>query len=621
MVLPDTGVLGYGDVIFTSLVSSRISARPVYDDAQRVVSYIEYTLTVNGYVSFGQYDTPDPDPYEFPTTDKDMAKLRKTLLTPGLTLVFSKKGFGNLFINTQDGTVRDLVWGPRPRLLEWVPIGYAAAKVNWQVQFALPRCSEEGIEHRFVPMEYNYAWSVSIDQRGLTTRTVSGYWKIPQTWAAPNFSLLTDTADMYRDQAITFPVPEKFVRVRQEYNLSADKCRMDFNIVDQEIPGVNMYPEGIADISINCRISGRADGSSGGVIKTYHWSLNGHITVAQGYPTSLAYDKFYEIFAERYGHMVKKIQQHNSQSSSPSSSSKVKIVALPTEFSVDEEIFGNTTRVSVSFLIIVPPDEGSLINTKVLEISGIYVPLTFTWQKWKQSMSETAHHVRGHAKLAVLPENDTLYDICLRNYGMEGEVDFARQIASADDSEQELDNLCGAYLYWKNDLEVVNDRGRVFHVPLRYQQTIVQQKTRSTQFELIMRGVARRIGMVADIPKLEKVEHQGQQYDVAQYGRPTIRTVQMGWFSGYPIFDTVWVIRYRIKVVAQNNNTVQGTATLQSGDDFDEEFLNPQAINNPPHQVPSQVNDRPDEAQCKGRSFGGGFSGLQSVGEADEGMS
>ena len=124
MALANTGTCAYNGVTFTSLYNSRVSSRPILDEAKRTTVYVEHTLTVHGYIAAQ-------------TTDATLTSMRQLLTACGGALDYSNKGFGSLTINA--GIVRDVAWGPIPEILEWIPIGDSnAAEVTWKVSRSWP---------------------------------------------------------------------------------------------------------------------------------------------------------------------------------------------------------------------------------------------------------------------------------------------------------------------------------------------------------------------------------------------------------------------------------------------------------------------------------------------------
>src|SRR2546429_340022 len=129
-ILPDVGTLSYNGVTFSSLYKSTITGQAVLDNANRTIKQMDYTLVVDGVVTL----QAGAD-----STDATWVNLRRRLDTPGGTLTYSGKGFGPLVVNAPgDSTSRDVAWGPKPKTLEFIPLGGSrAATIRWTVLFSL----------------------------------------------------------------------------------------------------------------------------------------------------------------------------------------------------------------------------------------------------------------------------------------------------------------------------------------------------------------------------------------------------------------------------------------------------------------------------------------------------
>src|SRR5262249_13268786 len=113
-------------------------------------------------------------------------------------------------------------------------LGYKyAADVTWKIAFCLDACSGQ-ISGRKI-LEWCYKVDFVIDQSGYTRRTCAGHVVIPMTRRAPNDGPLVDPAERLREQ-ITPQLAIGFRRVSQTFPLSEDKRRLDFTIVDEQMP-------------------------------------------------------------------------------------------------------------------------------------------------------------------------------------------------------------------------------------------------------------------------------------------------------------------------------------------------------------------------------------------------
>ncbi len=124
-ILPDVGILFYNGCTFSPLYESNISGRCVKDEAQRTVIYMEYTITVDGYVTM---------PAGAPDTSATMNNMRQILSKQGGELRYIGRG-NDIEVNVPGGRTKDVKWGPIPEILEFQPLGGGrSAKVKWTVK-------------------------------------------------------------------------------------------------------------------------------------------------------------------------------------------------------------------------------------------------------------------------------------------------------------------------------------------------------------------------------------------------------------------------------------------------------------------------------------------------------
>src|SRR4051794_29882487 len=115
--LTDNGTCTYNGVPIVgpggSPVKTKITGKPLYDESNRAIKYMEYSLSVRGYVTSDGTGT----------SDTKWDALRVLLETPRRPLIYTSKGFGTLSVNVPGGTVKDVCWGPHPGVVEFTPIG------------------------------------------------------------------------------------------------------------------------------------------------------------------------------------------------------------------------------------------------------------------------------------------------------------------------------------------------------------------------------------------------------------------------------------------------------------------------------------------------------------------
>ncbi len=90
-LLPDAGILRYNGCVFSPLFTTTLSGTVVKDNARRTTKYMEYTLTVDGYVTLDERLAND--------INATMLLLRNQLTAQGGSLTYTGRGF-DLVINT-----------------------------------------------------------------------------------------------------------------------------------------------------------------------------------------------------------------------------------------------------------------------------------------------------------------------------------------------------------------------------------------------------------------------------------------------------------------------------------------------------------------------------------------
>lgn len=386
--LPATGVVSYNGVEFGPMTQTLgIDATPVYDQAGRTVVYIVYKITIKTYLqaSGGLDDTLD--------------ELRKRLLAPAAELHYDDKGFGAVSLSVNAGDIKDVMWGPRPTMLSWKPLGDdKAAEIVWAVEVAIPEC--DNAKYAFRPMEFNFRVQFAVDEAGYTRRTYSGHLRIPQTRRTARSRRLSDSADKYRDQVVP-KLPEGFRRTTRTWDVDESKCKLTFQIVDEQM-GQSIPPPGVVRVEASEAIQSLDKIPSVGV----RWAcvLNADYELARDGRAKIAdiLAHFGKLFEDR----TKKAKDAKDQ-------------AIPSRLDIREpEIYGrNHVQVSVAWTLITsfekklnPKDAAA----KAIFSSGLWRPVPDSnWQKWSQSLAATALHPRGFAGLEFGPDQDAIVDLCM----------------------------------------------------------------------------------------------------------------------------------------------------------------------------------------------------------------
>lgn len=368
---------------FDALTKSHVTATPRWDQANRTIVCIDYVFDIRNHTQNNGS-----------SIDSLMESWREILLTPAGEFKYTGKGFGNN-LSVGPGGPLDVSFGPRPLNLEFTPIGDLAAITDYKIQVSIPECTGN-VAYQKKLMALNYSADYSVDAEGLTSRTITGYAQIPMIRPFGARSL-SDVADNYRDQ-VTPAMLTGFRRETQDFKISDDKSRIDFTIVDKQLPYA--LPAGVSHCECTHKIS------SGLMKKGFNiWdgSISAKITLpkpSQGLGKGETWQKFLLIV----GSLLK---ADNLKGLPP-----VKNVAagggtfLPTSLEIENEVFTNSSHFTLEFQII------GVNLAGILAASGLWRPITnCTFDGWKASMAQVTGS-RGTAGLKLNANDDLIIDLC-----------------------------------------------------------------------------------------------------------------------------------------------------------------------------------------------------------------
>lgn len=362
----------YNGISFLSMYRSKVSFRPILDEAQRTTVYVEHSLDVEGYV---QSDSG---------TGTTLASIRKLLSACAGTLTYQDKGFGDLVVNT--GSVWDVKWGPIPEVVDWVPLGGdgRAARVHWRCTTRIPEC--DAAKYKLAILAFNWEISHDFDNDGYATENVSGYLEIPMTRTAQSNRNPPDSVDRYREQ-LEQSVPLGFHRRNQKYRISSDRRRIDFSWSDQEVSDPLMPKTTKMDLEYTVRAP----------MPYVKWTigLSGSVTVARGVPKVEALTAFLKVWESRIA-VLRKTKG---------------VTVIPTDIYISEQVFGRTSRFSYGALVTMPNAKPATF----LLAAKVWFPVDGTdYGKWRTSLYDAKQsQVRGYSGLKYKPEYDLIVDLCM----------------------------------------------------------------------------------------------------------------------------------------------------------------------------------------------------------------
>lgn len=235
--LPDIGKVAYNNCVFGPLFTTNVSSVFVKDDAERTVKWIEYTITLDGYVTL-------PDGQE--TIEPTMAALEKLLSAQGGVLIYIGRSL-RLEINVAAGD-RDVAWGPVPEILDIQPLGGGrSAAIKWTVKARVaPRLRPTSNNHLGPVLQFNYETTVEYDETGYSTRSLRGVVEIPLTRISQTDRRCLITVDQWRDSYIDSVMSDidlkRFRVTNRVFTVSNDKRLLSFDVRAEELPWMALPP-------------------------------------------------------------------------------------------------------------------------------------------------------------------------------------------------------------------------------------------------------------------------------------------------------------------------------------------------------------------------------------------
>jgi len=364
--------LTYNEITLGIGSKRNIELIPIYDPTNRQLSHHRLTVSVESIVAI-----------DIATSIED---IKRRLSKPGQELVIEQCGFGERIVIGQGGgssMLLDIKGGPHPRLIQFEPMAatseHTAVAVTWQCEANVFFANSEDYDLGQI-LSYNYGARYSIDDRGWTTRTISGRLTVKMALYGTGSNQILHNADQFREK-IKFAKPEGFKR-RQEYDLSEDKSTLSFSIIDEQIKTRQAYPPGVVEISCTHRVI-----RSRSQLATTRNQISFRCEVAANQPTAYAWFVFQSIVGKRLDHT----RQQGVQ-------------ILIEEITVEDSLFGTEFSASVAYRGL--NDLGSWLYN-----AGIFQPVTLSWDPWEQSVHDIENH-HGIANLSSLAhEQDRLTNL------------------------------------------------------------------------------------------------------------------------------------------------------------------------------------------------------------------
>lgn len=557
-ILAALGTLEYNGYAFDGTSKISVSVEFVPDDSGRTVVYHRHTIRVLAVV---QGDSG---------TTAEMLNIRQRLGEQGRELRFTGRGFGDdLIVNAGAGGLRDVKWGPCPKVIRWEPIAhFRAGEIEWEIVTCVPIC-DTGIQRWVGLMGLNYDVSFSIDERGYTTRTINGYIEIAQTRLG---RLVPDTADAYL-AAYTTPIPSGFRR-SQTRHLSSDKSRLDFSITDTQIPSPNAFPPGVVDIQCRHRTGWR---KGSGLVRNV---ISAEIEVAPNMPNAFALIVFVNIANQRLNVARAAVGQAISVMGGQTNATGI---VLMDEFQIDEDVFGRRSSFSLGYQV-----PSSL--AQFMFDCGLWQVLPTNWIDWHNSIA-LGQSQRGWAGMLHSANTDSIQDLCAPIQQL-SQNNYQNQGTTNRPSLLPIRNVRpdpkNSWLKYTNRIQTYRDRAVVRQrilqakdddqLPFEVNGTtgmvypasggiddVIQEGARGSYY-VTMIGRAARAGWEIPRPKYATVG----TIAATEIGGEFEQAITGNWF-GVPIYQAVWNLRYAlpnspgsVKLLSNTREHLNGDGTAAS---------------------------------------------------------
>ncbi len=435
------GELSYNGFLFPGAIKASVRGAPVEDITGRVAKYVRYTIRVETML-FPGVDTGNLDIFPETMTTADgqgdglfgVEAVRRALMEYGKTLVFSGKGFGNDFkLNT---AIQDVAFGPKPTTLVWEPVGGSkSVRIIWEVTATVAECPGiQRVQGKIAQFGYDVAWE--IDDEGLTTRTISGEFEVLRPRVGNTFEGLI--ADEYRER-LEFPIPERFRRVGQTYQMNSAGNMFQFRIVDREyaVRYTEVMPKGIVEADVRHSVSNITPMS----FEVFMCELSGSFRMGSTLPKALGYLAFATILKAKRKPLPLK--------------HKGKATLIWVSLRLEEDLFTNTVSFSARWRMHA--------NIAFMVPGANYlrrIDHQYTWRGHKESLSRE-WSPRGRARLRARPPASVVSPCGSQSMSGEFLIDLGRD-SETDESlvrifRQECPAPEDSWLHYQPSVALVED--------------------------------------------------------------------------------------------------------------------------------------------------------------------
>lgn len=518
----------YNGFKFPPAFKMQATIEPIYDDSERVLKYNKLNLRVECYLFHGlnlgtegtvaipdtttnlysgaysreenTLNPPGANPVDgirdMVTVDLEVDNLRYRLMEPGQQLVVYNQGLGTIKIQNGvgvpsiDGYMTDVANGPKPKLVTWRPLTNKMCYIVWEVETVYPPCNaveyvEAGanVPDDLVGMAISglaFSVTTSINEAGLTTRTISGKVEFP-AWRETSLTTAhsgaaewdANTNNIRTVLNAQFPLLQRFHRTLN-FTVSEDRITVSFTVIDVEINSDEAYGPGCVREDVTLQVENQTDK----VFSMWNVTLSGTIELAAGYGKGYAYDEITRL----YNHFktTKSIaglrtsrgnDQPNDNAATEGSSSGETLVAsraILDRISLTDNIFGRS--VSFSFRWTLWCDLPYLFQgTGLFQPTRTAANTNTAWNEWKTSLGIYLQDRLGYQDLGFFHNDDVVVSLC-QNWTQGTPTSYTNppDPDQGNDPEQPPETILpkDGWNQMEPNFEVISDEHSAFHAPL-----------------------------------------------------------------------------------------------------------------------------------------------------------
>ena len=609
------GTLKYNGWTFYAMSHSKLSNRTVYDDAGRVAKWQEVTIEVEGII-----DLADTGLTGYDVTADAATALWNALSEPGGELIYTGRGFPDTYVNSAQSNVRDVNWGPKPEVTSFVPTGGQSPTVHvaWKVVTHLVSCPGALYRNHIFNLTWEVAWDHDTD--GYLTMSINGGYEIPLTFAtnsgAGGALNVVATADQWWHRVCP-PVRVGFQRTTKNRKISKDRRRVDFSIVDKELP-VPLLPD-CTMIEAKQRV--RNDRPMNFAMWTS--TISGTVRTNPLLPRSVAWDRFAILLRARINHarrfggnpvavgagggvggpigdaalaILSPLGVGTAGAANPRAAGKVVMMSVDFE----EDIFGRDSRFSVTYRIV-----GTGLDA-ILKRSGLWLKVPSSHELWQSTMDDAGINKPSGRRGGIFePRHDVMIDLCGGPAARQvpqpatsnNEATPDPQSHTAELIEYEATQLFfppdQSWLEYWTEATLVEQDHVIRHKPLKgrlrdrrpshvangnvlpilsetdtelllttWDTPDILQTVCSPDTSVVLTGKAMRLGYKPNAPRIVKFGGK----DVKQV-KAIVNEAQVGNMQGIPIWGLAWHIEYYLTEPTAGMATLANPLLLTNGND------------------------------------------------------